>query len=119
MYLVCEARVAAEVPVGELEDVGDVVRVVAREHAGHDVPVHGDGLHVAPWQPEPAEQEVAAAHDARGTERDHRQQCRSGGLAPHQQHQVHEQGQAPAEGVAGEPQPGRFAAGFQVGFHVW
>lgn len=73
-YLVREARVAAEVAIGELEDVGDMVRVVAREHAGHDVTVHGDRLHVAPCQPEAAEQVVAAAHDARRAERYHRQQ---------------------------------------------
>ena len=109
---------AAEIPVGKLQDVGDMVRVVAGEHPGHYVPVHRDRLHVAPRQPEPAEQVVAAAHDAWRAERYHGQQRRRRRLPSHQQHQVDKQSQAPAEGVPGEPQPCGFAAALQVGFHV-
>lgn len=58
----------AKVPIGELQDVGDMIWVMAREHSRDDVSVHRYRLHMAPRQPELAKQLIPAAHDARRTE---------------------------------------------------
>ncbi|CAL4948688.1 unnamed protein product [Urochloa decumbens] len=100
-----EARVGAEHPVESLQHRDGVARVPARERPGHDVPVHGHAPDVLLAHAQRLQHAPPAAEHGGRAERDHRVERLGRHHPARHQHQADQHGQAPAEGVAREPQP--------------